>query len=157
MQLLTFSLNGADYGVALKDVETIEARRDIVNVPTAPKHIKGIIRLHGEIVPVFCLATRFGLKDGKIENIVVVNVNGMKVGLEVEKVKEIVDIENSRVLPMPVLMNGVQNCFNDVASCQKELIIMLDVNSLVSLEEQQQIRKLLDESAEAKTTEEKNI
>lgn len=145
MQLLSFSLNGVDYGIALKDVESIECRMDIVNVPTAPSHIKGIIRLHGEIIPVFCLATRFGLPDRPIENMIVANVNGMKVALEVEKVKEIVDVENSSVLPMPMLMNGVQNCFNDVASCQKELIVMLDVNSLISMEEQQQIRKLIDE------------
>lgn len=149
MQLLSFSLNGVDYGIALKDVESIESRMDIVNVPTAPAHIKGIIRLHGEIVPVFCLATRFGLQDRPVENMIVANVNGMKVALEVEKVKEIVDVDNSRVLPMPILMNGVKNCFNDVASCQKELIVMLDVNSLVSLEEQQQIRKLIDDSGTA--------
>ena len=147
MQLLSFSLNGVDYGIALKDVESIECCMDIVNVPTAPAHIKGIIRLHGEIVPVFSLANRFGIQNCQIENFIVANVNGMKVALEVEKVKEIVEVENSRVLPMPVLMNGVQNCFNDVASCQKELIVMLDVGSLVSLEEQQQIRQLIDDSA----------
>lgn len=145
MQLLAFSLNGVEYGIELKDVESIESLRSIVNIPTAPAHIKGIIKLHGEIVPVFCLATRFGLADRPASNLIVVNVNGMKVALEVEKVKEIVDVENSRVLPMPLLMNGVQNCFNDVASCQKELIVMLDVRSLVSQEEQQQIRALLDE------------
>lgn len=149
MQLLSFSLNGVDYGIALKDVESIECCMDVIHVPTAPAHIKGIIRLHGEIVPVFCLATRFGLPDRPVENLIVAKVNGMKVGLEVEKVKEIVDVENSNVLPMPILMNGAQNCFNDVASCKKELIVMLDVNSLVSLEEQQQIRKLIDDSTNA--------
>lgn len=149
MQLLTFSLNNVDYGIALKDIESIETRTNVVVVPTAPPHIKGIIRLHGEIVPVFCLATRFGMPDRSVENMIVVNVGGMKIGLEVENVKEIVDVDNSKVLPMPVIMNGVQNCFNDVASCQKELIVMLDVNSLVSMEEQQQIRKMLDDSAHA--------
>ena len=150
MQLLTFSLNNVDYGINLKDVESIECRMDIVHVPTAPAHIKGIIRLHGEIVPVFCLATRFGLQDRTVENMIVVNVNGMTVGLEVETVKEIVEVENSKVLPMPILMNGVQNCFNDVASCKKELIVMLDVNSLVSMEDQQKIRQLIDDNADAK-------
>lgn len=150
MQLLSFTMNNVDYGIALKDVESIESRMNVVNVPTAPAHIKGIIRLHGEIVPVFCLASRFGVQERTVENMIVVNVNGMKVGLEVEKVKEIVDVQDSNVQAMPVIMNGVKNCFNDVASCQKELIVMLDVGSLVSMEEQEEIRKLIDDNGEAK-------
>lgn len=150
MQLLTFSLNGVDYGIPLKDVESIESALHAVNVPTAPAHIKGIIRLHGYIIPVFSLASRFGFAALPVENIVVVNVNGMKLALEVEKVKEIVDVENSHVLPMPALMSGAQNCFNDVASCKKELIVLLDVESLVSIEEQQQIRRLIEDNAEGK-------
>ncbi len=147
MQLLSFSLNGVDYGIPLKDVESIEGRINCVNVPTAPKYIKGIIRLHGNIVPVLSLAARFGLQELPVENMIVANVDGMKIALEVEKVREIVDVENSRVLPMPMLMSSVQNCFNDVASCQQELIVMLDVKSLVSLEEQQQLRKLIEDSS----------
>ena len=147
MQLLSFSLNGVDYGIPLKDVESIEGRINCVNVPTAPKYIKGIIRLHGNIVPVLSLAARFGLQELPVENMIVANVDGMKLALEVEKVREIVDVENSRVLPMPMLMSSVQNCFNDVASCQQELIVMLDVKSLVSLEEQQQLRKLIEDSS----------
>ncbi len=147
MQLLSFSLNGVDYGIPLKDVESIEGRINCVNVPTAPKYIKGIIRLHGNIVPVLSLAARFGLQELPVENMIVANVDGMKLALEVEKVREIVDVENSRVLPMPMLMSSVQNCFNDVASCQQELIVMLDVKSLVSLEEQQQLRKLIQDSS----------
>ncbi len=55
MQLVTFSLNDTDYGIALKDVESIDNRKQVVNVPTAPRYIRGIIRLHGEIVPYFVL------------------------------------------------------------------------------------------------------
>ena len=146
MQLLTFLLNGVDYGIPLKDVESIESRLNCVNVPTAPKHIKGIIRLHGNIIPVFSLASRFGLGNRPVENMIVANVDGMKLALEVEAVREIVDVENSHVSPMPILMGGTQNCFNDVASRQQELIVMLDVASLVSLEEQQQLRQLIDNS-----------
>lgn len=147
MQLLTFSLNGMDYGIPIQDVESIENRMSVVTVPTSPSHIRGIIRLHGEIVPVFSLASRFGLGNLPVENLVVSNVGGMKIALEVEKVKEIVNVENKRVLPMPTIMNAEANCFNDVASCQKELIVMLDVKGLVSLEEQQAIRKMISDGA----------
>lgn len=148
MQLVTFSLNDTDYGIALKDVESIDNRKQVVNVPTAPRYIRGIIRLHGEIVPVFRLAARFGVEEGQIENLIVVNVDGMKVGLEVGRVKEIVDVENDGMLPMPVLVNSERNCFHDVASCKKELIVVLDVGSLISMEEQRQLRRIIDEGKE---------
>lgn len=146
MQFLTFVLNGIDYGIPLKDVESIEIKKDVMKVPTAPSHIIGIIRLHGEIVPVFSLSSRFGVPEGRIESLVVANVDGMKIGLEVEKVKEIVEVENRQVLPMPSLMNGVKNCFSDVASRQKQLFVLLDVASLVSMEEEQEIRQLITDN-----------
>lgn len=146
MQFLTFVLNGIDYGIPLKDVESIEIKKDVMRVPTAPSHIIGIIRLHGEIVPVFSLSSRFGVSEGRIESLVVANVDGMKIGLEVEKVKEIVEVENRQVLPMPSIMNGVKNCFSDVASRQKQLFVLLDVSSLVSMEEEQEIRQLITDN-----------
>ena len=150
MQLLTFTVTGMDYGISLENVESIESKMNVVVVPTSPANIRGIIRLHGEILPVFSLASRFGLGNIAVDNLVVVNVGGMKLALEVEKVKEIVDVEDSRVLPMPTLMSGQQCCFNDVASCQKELIVMLDVKSLVSQEEQAAIRKMISDNTSDK-------
>lgn len=147
MQLLTFSLNGVDYGIPIQDVESIEVKVNIVVVPTSPKHIRGIVRLHGEIIPVLSLASRFGLGNLPVENLIVASAGDMKIALEVEKVKEIVNIENKRVLPMPKLMSAEANCFNDVASCQKELIVMLDVKSLVSIEEREALRKLISDGA----------
>ena len=146
MQLLTFTLTGMDYGISLENVESIESKMNVVVVPTSPANIRGIIRLHGEILPVFSLASRFGLGNIAVDNL----VGGMKLALEVEKVKEIVDVEDSRVLPMPTLMSGQQCCFNDVASCQKELIVMLDVKSLVSQEEQAAIRKMISDNTSEK-------
>ena len=76
----------------------------------------------------------------------------MKVGLEVGRVKEIVDVENSNVLPMPVLVNSERNCFNDVASCRKAAVVVLDVCSLISMEEQRQLRKIIDDGGETAET-----
>ena len=51
MQLLTFTLTGMDYGISLENVESIESKMNVVVVPTSPANIRGIIRLHGEILP----------------------------------------------------------------------------------------------------------
>lgn len=146
MQLLTFSLGGLSYGIPIDNVESIESRLDVVSIPAAPPHVRGIIRIHGVIIPVFNLASRFGV-DGevKVENLVVAIVEGMRIGLEVEHVNEIVEIEDSSVLPLPQIVSGSESCFNDVATRQGELIAMLNVSSLVNLNERESIQKMLED------------
>ena len=57
--------------------------------------------------------------------------NGMKIGLEVESVREIIDVNEKQVIPMPTIMNANQSCFNDVASYDKQLIVMFEVSKLM--------------------------
>lgn len=146
MQLLTFTLNGIDFGIPVKDVEGIETQRNVVPVPSAPPHVKGIMNLHGEIIAVYSLASRFGYGNLPVGNILVAGINGMLVGLEVEQVKSILEVDDKNITPMPEIMNATQNCFNDVASCQKELIVLLDVRKLLPQEELQNIGKMVEEN-----------
>lgn len=145
MQLLTFVLNDILFGIRVSDVESIESRANIVKIPNSPPNIKGIINLHGNIVPIYSLTARFSYEEQNIQNVVVVGIGGMKIGLEVEVVKEILEVEDRHVIPMPEIMNSSQNYFNNVASYDKKLIVLLDVPKMISAEEQQGILKFIDE------------
>ncbi len=147
MQLLTFLLGGVEYGMPVSDVVSIENRMDPLRIPDSPQHIDGIINLHGSIVPVYNLAARFGCRGEQIHNIIVSNVGGMKVGLEVGSVHEIMEAGSSSVNAMPELMNSTQNFFREVVARDKALIGVLDVNSLITQEEQEGIRKLIDDNS----------
>lgn len=148
MQLLTFRLNGIDFGIPVKDVESIETQKNVFKVPDSPPHIQGILKLHGEIIPVYSLASRFAYGNIAVGNIVVVNAGGMKIGLEVEQVKSILEVENRNVIPMPEIMNATQHCFNDVVSNQKELIVLLDAGKLVTQAERESLSKLVENHTE---------
>ena len=147
MQLLTFLLGGVEYGMPVSDVVSIENRMDPLRIPDSPQHIDGIINLHGSIVPVYNLAARFGCRGEQIHNIIVSNVGGMKVGLEVGSVREIMEAGKSSVNAMPELMNSTQNFFREVVARDKALIGVLDVNSLITQEEREGIRKLIDDNS----------
>ena len=136
MQLLTFLLNSVRFGIPVDDVESIETRMDVVRVPNAPANIEGIINLHGEIIP-----------RQDIKNVIVASMNGMKIGMEVENVQEIIDVNDQQVIPMPAIMNETQGCFNDVASYDKQLIVMLDVAKLIPHADQQGIQKLIEDNS----------
>lgn len=143
MQLLTFMLGETKYGIALEYVQSIEQIIKIVNVPNTLPHIRGIMNLHGEIIPVYSLTVRFGVESEPALNIVVVEVDGMKVGLEVCKVQEILTVPDDHVFSMPLLIRHDQDCFSEVADHQKSLIVTLDVHHLITPEEQENMKEML--------------
>ena len=147
MQLLTFMLNDIRFGVPVEDVESIENRMDVVGVPNAPAHFEGIIHLHGGIIPILNLAGCFGYPKQEIRNIIVTNMNGTKIGLEVASVREIIDVNEQQLVPMPSIVNEAPHCFPDVASYNKELIVLLDVANLVPQSTQQEVAQLVEDSS----------
>ena len=52
MQLLTFLLNGVKFGIPVNDVESIETRMNVVNIPNSLPQVHGIMNLHGEVIAV---------------------------------------------------------------------------------------------------------
>ena len=59
MQLLTFLLNGVKFGIPVNDVESIETRMNVVNIPNSLPQVHGIMNLHGEVIAVYSLAEQF--------------------------------------------------------------------------------------------------
>lgn len=147
MQLLTFLLNGVKFGIPVKDVESIETRMDVVDIPNSLPQVHGIMNLHGEIIAVYSLAEQFNYPEQQINNIIVASINGMKVGLEVGSVDEIIDVPDEEVVDMPVMINATETCFDEVASYNKELIVLLEVSGLMPKEEQEAIQKFAAQQA----------
>ena len=147
MQLLTFLLNGVKFGIPVKDVESIETRMDVVDIPNSLPQVHGIMNLHGEIIAVYSLAEQFNYPEQQINNIIVASMNGFKVGLEVGSVDEIIDVPDEEVVDMPVMINATETCFDEVASYNKELIVLLEVSGLMPKEEQEAIQKFAAQQA----------
>lgn len=137
MQLLTFLLNGVKFGIPVNDVESIETRMNVVNIPNSLPQVHGIMNLHGEVIAVYSLAEQFHYPEQEINNIIVASMNGTKIGLEVGNVDEIIDVPDEKVISMPVIMKAVENCFDEVASYAKELIVLIEVSKLMPEAEQQ--------------------
>ena len=147
MQLLTFLLNGVKFGIPVNDVESIETRMNVVNIPNSLPQVQGIMNLHGEVIAVYSLAEQFHYPEQEINNIIVASMNGTKIGLEVGNVDEIIDVPDEKVISMPVIMKAVENCFDEVASYAKELIVLIEVSKLMPEAEQQAIQKLVEQQS----------
>ncbi|HWT76170.1 MAG TPA: chemotaxis protein CheW, partial [Mobilitalea sp.] len=58
-----FQLGDESYGLDIMEVNTIEKFITVEQVSNSPKNMKGIIRLRGDIIPVYSLRRKFGLED----------------------------------------------------------------------------------------------
>ena len=51
-QLVTFTLDGVEFGLDIERVQEITPRTDITPVPGAPSFVMGVLNLRGSIIPV---------------------------------------------------------------------------------------------------------
>lgn len=140
MQLLTFVFEGVTFGLDIKLVKSIETKLNVTKVPGSPAHVSGITNLHGSVIVVYSLASRFGYTTSDIGNMIIVDLDGMKVGLEVEQVKSLLEVEDSRIVPMPRMVTAEKNVFNDVVESDENLVVMLDLAALIPRAEQEEMR-----------------
>ncbi|MCX7680737.1 MAG: chemotaxis protein CheW [Anaerolineae bacterium] len=139
-QLVVFRLAQEYYGVDIAVVDGIVKMQPVTRVPGAPAFIEGITNLRGEILPVIDLRKRFGLPAGEVTRetrIVNVMIDGMKVGLIVDGVSEVLRVAEEDVEPPSPLITGIDAAFiAAIAKVGTRLIILLDLSKVLSRAEQ---------------------
>lgn len=145
-QLVIFELGSENFGIDIASVEGINKMLDITKVPQAPSYVEGITNLRGSILPVIDLQKRFGLEIQERNNetrIVVANVAGVKIGMIVTAVSEVLTIDDSVIEPPPPMVSNINSEFIvGVAKIDKRLVILLDLAKVLSKEEQVKVTDL---------------
>ena len=101
---MTFCIGSDVFGIELKYVNEIIQMQMIAPIPEVEHFIKGLINLRGKIVPVIDVADRFGKEAFEYNDrtcIIVIDVQGVDVGLIVQTISEVVSIEEEDILPPP--------------------------------------------------------
>ena len=146
IQWVTFRLESEKYGIKVMQVQEVLRMTEIAPVPGAPHYVLGIINLRGNVVTVIDTRRRFGLPD--VENsdetrIVIVEANNNVVGILVDSVAEVVDLKTSEIETAPNVGNDESSKYiQGVSSRENELLILVDVNKLLSDEEWQEVASL---------------
>ncbi len=98
---LIFISDDLKLGVDTKYVDEIITNNSITYLPKMPDYIRGIINLRGLITPIMDIRRRLGKmpKDDCI--IIVLNMDGVYLGILVDSVDQMVDIPNEAILPVP--------------------------------------------------------
>lgn len=146
LQWVTFRLEGELYGINVIQVQEVLRVTEIAPVPGAPDYVLGIINLRGNVVTVIDTRRRFMLSEREIDDdtrIVIIEVMGQIVGLLVDGVAEVVYLRASEVESAPEVGNDESSKYiQGVVSRENGLLIMVDVNKLLSTDEWQDMSEL---------------
>ena len=135
-QFIMVNIGSEQYGINIIYVDNIVRMQKITRVPKAQEYFVGVINLRGEIIPVMSLRKKFGLEDDVYTNntriiIIKLEQQGM-VGLLVDSVKEVVNLEESDIEKTNLsLTDGGQAYISAVGKMGGNLISLLNLQAVI--------------------------
>lgn len=140
-EYLTFRLGAEEYGIGILKVQEIRSYEVPTRIANAPPFVRGVTNLRSLIVPIVDLRIKLGCPDAGFDAstvVVVLNLQGgSTIGVVVDSVSDVLDLESAAIKPAPSMVSQVASSFiTGIGSVQDDraerTIILLDVESLLS-------------------------
>ncbi|GAA5415126.1 chemotaxis protein CheW [Paraliobacillus ryukyuensis] len=133
---IVFDLKGEEYALPVEYVGSIERMMHITRVPQTASFVKGVLNLRGVVTPIVDLRDRFGfdaVTETDSTRIIILEVNGLEVGLIVDAAYDVIDIPKEAIEPPPEVIGSVQvDYIHGVAKLDERLLILLDMEKVLN-------------------------
>jgi purine-binding chemotaxis protein CheW len=138
-QVLTFTLGAETYGVDILRVQEIRGWAPVTRIPQSPPHVLGVLNLRGSIVPIVDLRMRFSLDQAEYTAVTVIIVLSVEsaagrrdIGVVVDGVSDVIDVDHAQVKPPPDLGGQVNTEFIlGLAAVSEHMVMLLDIDCLI--------------------------
>ena len=135
---VSFSLAAGRYCIPVDQVLQILRLEELIEIPKPPPYVEGVINLRGDIIPVVSLRARLeitggeaaalSVQDQRKRRVVITRVGGKPYGLDVDEVREIVEIEEAVISAEATTMFGVRADFLlGIAQREEGVYMVLDL------------------------------
>lgn len=151
---LSFSVCGEDYGIPILRVREILVIVDITPLPQSKPHVKGVINLRGRIIPVIDIRRIFNMPQAEYTAetcVIVVEVSDgsddehIQMGVIVDKVNEVVNIEEENIDQTPDFGYGCNNAgIRGMGKIPTGVVIILNIDKVLSHDE----TKIIDSNSD---------
>jgi purine-binding chemotaxis protein CheW len=139
LQVVSFSVGSEFYGVHIEQVQEIIRMPEITHLPQTDDYIKGIINLRGNIIPIIDMRTRFNMKESdysELTRVIVLNMNEKLVGIVVDSVSKVLELEEGAIEATPDIVNGLSKEYIEgVGKNDDSMIIILNADKVLTAEE----------------------
>lgn len=138
-EFVTFVIGEEIFGVDVLKVHEIIGMTDITPVPNSIIHMKGVINMRGNVVPVVDLRQKFNMEEieyTQITVIIIVEVTGRFVGMIVDTVSDVVDLPESKIHDSRDFNTQIASEFiQGIGQANEDLIILLNVEKILDIDE----------------------
>lgn len=146
IQLACFRIGTELYALDIMRIREIIRPQKLTAVPRAPAFIEGVINLRGVVIPVVDMRRRFGQDippENRHNRVIICNVIGKILGLMVDEVAEVRRYTRDDIQPAPQFLKGKgAEFFLGVCRRDDELVMVLDLEKILSTEEQIDLEKV---------------
>jgi purine-binding chemotaxis protein CheW len=135
-ELVGFRVGEQAFCIDITSVIEIRGWTPTTPLPQAPDYMKGVVNLRGLVLPIIDLAARLGLptqEPSARHAIMVVKCGDRTVGLLVEAVSDIVELDDSARQETPDLGDGAggSGVISGIFAVDGEMISLLDLDNVL--------------------------
>ena len=134
-QCLTFRIGAEEYGIDILKVQEIRSYEAPTRIANAPAFVKGVVNLRGVIVPIVDLRLRLGqsAEYNAFTVTIVLNVLGRVVGIVVDSVSDVLELEADAVKPPPEIGAAIDARYiTGLGKIGERMLILLDIERMVA-------------------------
>jgi len=148
---MAFKLAKEVYAIAILKVREIIGLKEITRVPSAQEFIRGVINLRGKVIPVIDLRLKFGMEQIKATDLTVIlvvqyaqNERDMTMGILVDEVLEVLDIQPAKIQPPPCFGEVEVNAdfILGVGIVDERVIFLLDIDRVLTSDDHHEISSI---------------
>lgn len=134
-QYVVFLIEKQYCALPIQEVVEIIRIQPITGVSVERNYIAGVINLRGSIIPVLYLRKRYNMPDtefNKKSRIIIVRNESEEIGLIVDEVLMVTDIENEQLEPPLEIFNAIEkDCFKGFAKVKEQLVGILNLEKVL--------------------------
>jgi len=140
-EFLTFKLGNEIYGVEITRIREILTYPRVTELPNTKEWVKGVINLRGEVTPIIDLRVRFNIVDKPFYSsqtivIAVKTSDNRMLGLVVDEVSDVENIDTENLLPSPMMGTSISNEYlRGLVKKLDKMIVLMDIDKILDKKE----------------------
>lgn len=126
------------FGIDISDVVEIKEKCYITTLPSAESNVLGLMNLREEFIPIYSFRRKIGLEEDleDTNKVIIVNIGDTNVGIKIDDVKEISNIEAKDLFDLPLIAKSEQTSYvSKVGKVGNDLVLLLDLQRIISRDE----------------------
>ena len=131
MQVVVFKVNEEQFAVEASKVQSINDMMEITKVPKSKGYIKGLINLRGNIISLLDINLLLDIErgEGNQENIIILNLKEESVGVTVDQVDEVLEIETNLIEKIETDKDKAY--IKGVINFKDRIVTLIDISKLI--------------------------